>query len=155
MAARLAHQPNPTICRPRWRRPGDGKDSRKDHSGPCFSISYFAEKEAKKLPKRIGCLKCRLIEPTPGEWAAGVCARRNRPATDSVAHPQAGGRGDGQRAAGAGTGRRHRPREECGVYRRRSGAPERAGTARPRHHRRAARPRATPVRDEENSTAEI
>src|ERR1035441_9260924 len=90
MAARLAHQPNPTICRPRWRRPGDGKDSRKDHSGPCFSISYFAEKEAKKLPKRIGCLKCRLIEPTPGEWAAGVCARRNRPVTDSVAHPPAG-----------------------------------------------------------------
>src|ERR1039458_9512156 len=73
---------------------------------------------------------------------------------DSVSHPHAGGRRDGQRAAGAGTGRRHRPREEREVDGRQvwqvahpppsPGAPERAGhhdhpgAARPRHHRRAA-----------------
>jgi hypothetical protein len=34
-----------------------------------------------------------------------------RPVADRVARPHAGGRGDGPRAAGAGTGRRHRARE--------------------------------------------
>src|ERR1017187_1829623 len=73
---------------------------------------------------------------------------------DSVSHPHAGGRRGGQGAAGPGTGRRHRPREEREVDGRQvwqvahpppsPGAPERAGhhdhpgAARPRHHRRAA-----------------
>ena len=75
---------------------------------------------------------------------------------------QAGGRGGRQRAAGAGTGGRHRPREERQVDGRAhgelavaeagAGAPERAGhhddegSARPRHHCRAPGLRTAPVR---------
>ena len=68
---------------------------------------------------------------------------------DSVSHPHAGGRRDGQRAAGAGTGRRHRPREEREVDGRQvwqvahpppsPGAPERAGY----HHHQGLRDRAS------------
>ena len=76
--------------------------------------------------------------------------------------PQAGGRGGRQRAAGAGTGRRHHAREgrqvqgrsgrELAVAPAGAEAPERAGrhhqegTARPRDARRAAGLRAAPVR---------
>jgi hypothetical protein len=76
--------------------------------------------------------------------------------------PEAGSRGGRQRATGAGTGRRHRPREErqvdgsahgeLAVAETGAGAPERAGhhdnegPARPRHHRRPSRLRPAPVR---------
>ena len=47
-----------------------------------------------------------------GGLAADEClASDRRPVADSVGHPPAGGRGDRQRPAGAGTGRGRRPRE--------------------------------------------
>src|ERR1035441_10532276 len=87
----------------------------------------------------------------PGGTRAGV-VEHHRP---DVGDPQAGGGGDRQWPAGAGTGRWHTAREERQVHRRARrelavaeagpGAPERPGhhdvegTARPRHHRYAPR----------------
>jgi hypothetical protein len=100
-----------------------------------FRRSWLTRVKGARRLRHKGQIMMGRPKYVPRRWRCALSV----PAGQAVGHPAAGGRGDGPLAAGAGTGLRHRAREEREVDRRRvwqTGPP----LGRPRRSRRTSRP---------------